>query len=182
MKRQVSFLILGASLFLMPEKISCEDQTSSRPAHVRTAFQFTLSAPLHRAAPLFGPEGERCWAGEHWNPEFLHPQPAQDVEGAVFTVQHGPYKSIWINTRFDLSSGRIQYVSLITDVLVSTIDVRLTALDQATTGVEVTYVRTALSPAANDEVHAMAAGDRSSGTHWQKAIQGCLARQSTRNN
>jgi hypothetical protein len=48
-----------------------------------------VHAPFAKAAPLFGPEGERAWAGKHWNPEFIHPQPARDVEGAVFTIQHG---------------------------------------------------------------------------------------------
>jgi hypothetical protein len=41
------------------------------PAHVSNSFQFVIRVPLSRAAPLFGPEGERCWAGQHWNPEFL---------------------------------------------------------------------------------------------------------------
>ena len=149
----------------------------SAPAHVRSAFQFRLSAPLDRAAPLFGPEGERCWAGPHWDPEFLHPQPAKDVEGAVFTVSHDARKSVWVNTLFDLSAGRMQYVSFIPDLLVSVVDVRLTALDPNTTGVEVTYVRTALSVAANEEVHALARTALTSGSDWQTAIQGCLERQ-----
>ena len=66
-------------------------QSASLPAHVSNSFQFVVRAPLNRAAPLFGPEGERCWAGQHWNPEFLYPQPGKDVQGAVFTVQHGPH-------------------------------------------------------------------------------------------
>ncbi len=56
------------------------------PVHVSNSFELIVRAPLSRAAILFGPEGERCWAGERWNPEFLHPQPGKDVQGAVFTV------------------------------------------------------------------------------------------------
>jgi len=149
-------------------------QTSPPPAHVRNSFQFTVAAPFDRAAPLFGPEGERCWAGKHWNPEFLHPQPAKDVEGAVFTVQHGPHKSVWVNTRFDLAGGYMQYVSFVPDAFVSTINVQLTAINPSTTGVEVTYIRTALSSAANSDVEALGAKDGSSGPDWQKAIAACL--------
>jgi hypothetical protein len=43
-------------------------------AHVSTTFRFQLAAPLARVAPLFGPEGERCWAGKDWDPHFLYPQ------------------------------------------------------------------------------------------------------------
>lgn len=147
---------------------------NAAPAHVRNSFQFVIHAPLHRAAPLFGPEGERCWAGQHWNPEFLYPQPGRDVQGAVFTVQRGPHTSVWVNTLFDVEVGHMQYVSFVPGIVVSTVDVRLTALDMSSTRVEVTYVRTALDVGANDDVETMGKSDRESGNHWQQAIESCL--------
>jgi hypothetical protein len=66
--------------------------------HLSTSFDLVVHAPYAKTAPLFGPEGERAWAGKHWNPEFIHPQPAADIEGAVFTIQHGPYKAVWVTT------------------------------------------------------------------------------------
>ncbi len=101
-------------------EISAMTQTDTPLAHVRNSFHFVVPAPLNRASAFFGPEGERCWAGEQWNPVFLYPQPAEDVEGAVFTVQHGPHKSVWVNTLFDQAGGRMQYVSFIPDTLVFT--------------------------------------------------------------
>ncbi len=171
-------LVLLVSTLVMTHKNAlCQDQSSSLPAHARSAFEFKLSVPRERAAPLFGPDAERCWAGQRWDPKFLHPQPAKDIEGAVFTVQHGSLTSIWVNTLFDLSGGRIQYVSFIPDALVSIVDVQLTALDPNTTGVKVTYTRTALSAAANDHLDALAMSDRASGPQWQEAIQTCLEKQ-----
>jgi hypothetical protein len=175
MKGTVSILGLFVStLFMNHEDPISQDQMASSPAHVRSSFTFQLSAPRERAGPLFGPEGERCWAGQHWNPEFLYPQPAEDIEGAVFTVQHGSRKSVWVNTIFDLPAGRMQYVSFVPEALVSTVDVRLTTLNATTTAVEVTYTRTALSSGVNDEVQALATSDSTSGPHWQQAIQSCL--------
>jgi hypothetical protein len=162
------FLFLGV-IVSMPD--------NSQSAHVRNSFQLIVGAPLNRAAALFGPEGERCWAGPHWNPEFLYPQPAKDVQGAVFTVQRGPHNSIWVNTLFDLAGGRMQYVSFVPDTLVSIVDVRLTPLDSSRTSVEVTYARTALDVAANDQVHAMGKSDGESGPEWQQAIEECLGGQ-----
>jgi hypothetical protein len=144
------------------------------PAHVTNTFRLIVRAPLSRAAMLFGPNGERCWAGPHWNPEFLYPQPGQDVQGAVFTVQHGPHRSVWVNTLFDAAGGRMQYVSFIPEKVVSTVDVRLTPLDASSTGVEVTYARTALIVAANDDVQAMGKRDGESGSEWQEAIERCV--------
>ncbi|MGA3223638.1 MAG: hypothetical protein ABSC65_07735 [Acidobacteriaceae bacterium] len=145
-----------------------------KPVHVSNSFALIVHAPLSRAASLFGPDGERCWAGEHWNPEFLYPQPGKDVQGAVFTVQHGPHKSVWVNTVFDTAGGRMQYVSFIPDAVVSTIDVRLTPVDPSSTRVEVTYARTALDASANDDVEAMGTRDRESGPEWEQAIAKCL--------
>jgi hypothetical protein len=148
--------------------------SAAQPAHVSNAFHLMVRAPLSRAAALFGPEGERCWAGPHWSPEFVYPQPGKDVQGAVFTVQHGPHRAVWVNTVFDTVGRHMQYVSFIPDTLVFTVDVRLTAVDPAHTGVEVTYARTALDVAVNDEVEAMGKRDRESGPEWQEAIERCL--------
>ena len=148
--------------------------SAAQPAHVSNTFHLVVRAPLSRAATLFGPEGERCWAGPHWNPEFVYPQPGKDVQGAVFTVQHGPQRAVWVNTVFDIAGGRMQYVSFIPDTLVFTVDVRLTSIDAAHTSVEVTYARTALDVAVNDEVEAMGTRDRESGPEWQEAIEKCL--------
>ncbi|MGB9030168.1 MAG: hypothetical protein WCC27_08615, partial [Acidobacteriaceae bacterium] len=87
-------------------------QTPPQVAHVSNSFHFQLSAPLARVAPLFGPEGERCWGGKDWDPRFLYPQPARDIAGAVFTVQRVPHNSLWVTTVFDLAAGRMQYVSV----------------------------------------------------------------------
>ncbi|NYF53227.1 hypothetical protein [Tunturiibacter gelidoferens] len=150
-------------------------QATAAPAHVSNSFRFVVPAPLKRASALFGPEGERCWAGEHWKPEFIHPQLAEDIQGAIFTVQHGPHKSVWVNTIFDPAGGRMQYVSFIPETLVFTVDVRLSVLTPATTKVEVTYVRTALDASANEDVVAMGKRDGESGPEWQRAIEDCLA-------
>jgi hypothetical protein len=148
--------------------------SAAQPAHVSNTFHLTVGAPMSRAAVLFGPDGERCWAGTHWNPQFVYPQPSKDVQGAVFTVQHGPHRVVWVNTVFDLAGGRMRYAALIPDKLVFTVDVRLTAIDPSRTSVEVTYVRTALEVTANDEVEAMGKMDQQNGPEWQEAIEKCL--------
>jgi hypothetical protein len=170
-------LVLALPLFNAPQQAAETKQPMAPLAHVTNTFEFRIAAPLARVAPLFGPEGERCWAGKHWDPQFLYPRPAKDVEGAVFTVQHGPHNSIWVNTVFDLDGGRMQYVAVIPEAVISVIDVRLTAIDESHTAVAVTYTRTALAAAANDDVSAMGADDRNSGPHWQQAVEACLAAQ-----
>ncbi len=167
-------ITISATLFLLAF-LPIDNTQTGTIAHVSNRFEFVVHAPLTRAALLFGPDGERSWAGTDWNPKFLYPQPAKDIQGAVFTIQHGPHNSVWVNTIFDLANGRMQYVVFVPGTMVSTIDVRLTAQNPSTTTVEVTYVRTALDESANDDVKASGERDRASGAHWQEAIAAALA-------
>lgn len=149
-------------------------------AHLTSTFSFTVNAPMHDAAPLFGPEGERSWAGDDWNPQFVFPHPARDIEGAIFTVQHGDHTAVWINTIFNLEDGHMQYVYVLSGLLVTTIDVRLRSLDAQRTKVDVTYTRTALRPEANSHVAAMSKQDSMQGPEWERSIEHYLRSQRTR--
>ena len=149
------------------------------PVHLTTSFHFEVQAPFSRAALLFGPESEKGWAGETWKPRFLYPQPGRDIEGAVFEIQHGPHTSIWVNTIYDVNGGRMQYVAIIPGVVATTVDVTLAGNGQDQTRVDVTYIRTALDAAANEDVRQMARHDATSGPEWQDAIDGLLAGSSS---
>lgn len=145
--------------------------------HVRNSFKLTVHASYKDTAPLFGPNGERSWAGAHWNPQFLYPQPGDDVQGAVFTVAHGGHTSVWLNTVRDLDARRFQYVYFIPDVVVTQIDVNFHPLDAHNTEVQVVYTRTALTADANEDVKLLGDADRTNGAHWQDAIDDYLERQ-----
>ncbi|MGB8013140.1 MAG: hypothetical protein WCF68_16115 [Terriglobales bacterium] len=170
------FIVLALALSTMNDSPNTKTPPVA-PVHVSNTFHFLVHAPLHMAAPLFGPEGERGWAGDDWDPQFLYPQPAKDIPGAVFTIQRGQQKSVWITTQFDLDKGRMQYVSVVPGIKASTVDVTLTAVDDSTTSVEVTYIRTALDAAANEEVQALGRSDLEEGPHWQEAIDTYLKEQ-----
>jgi len=140
----------------------------------QTAFDLTVNLPYAEAAPLFGPEGERAWAGKHWDPQFLFPRPARDEEGAVFTIQHGPITVTWVNTLFDLDGRHFIYAYFMPGIMVTTIDVRFTPA-KTETRVHVVYTRTALTRDGNDHVTALTANDRSAAHEWQRAIDDYLA-------
>jgi hypothetical protein len=143
--------------------------------HLSTSFDLVVHASYAVTAPLFGPEGERPWAGKHWNPQFIYPQPAADVEGAVFTIQHGPFLATWVNTLFDVEGRHFQYVYFMPNIMVTLIDVRFNSESTDLTGVHVVYTRTALTPEGNEHVAAMNEGDQKAGKEWQEAINEYLA-------
>ena len=165
----VALIILAAALtiFLHLYRRNAEGPV----AHVENRFEFTVRAPYDKVAPLFGAHGERTWAGEHWDPQFLHPQPARDVEGEVFTIAHGHTHATWVNTAFDLQSGHMQYVYVIPDVQAVLINVQLAHDDPTRTDVKVMYQRTALTAQFNDRIRKMGENDAHSAEEWRTAIE-----------
>jgi hypothetical protein len=145
--------------------------------HVRNEFEFMAHASYQVVAPLFGAEGERAWSGGHWDPHFLYPQPAEDIQGAVFTIRHGHRQAYWINTSFDKSARHFQYVYVIPEAMIVLIDVRFLEVDAANTKVNVAYERTALDPGANEHVKELGNADRQGGREWGTAINDYLAKQ-----
>lgn len=168
-------LIAGIAGIALPAIVQAPVPAHAPLLHVSTSFDLVVHASYAKTAPLFGPDGERAWAGKHWNPEFIHPQPAHDEEGAVFTVQHGPLKAVWVNTLSDMDARHFQYVYFLTDLMVTVIDVRFNPAAPDVTGVNVVYTRTALTSEGNEHVTAMSEGDKTAGKDWQKAIDEYLA-------
>jgi hypothetical protein len=142
--------------------------------HVVNSFDLIVALPYPRAAALFGPEGERPWAGPHWEPHFIYPQPAHDRQGAVFTIAHGDRTAVWVNTLFDLDARHFQYVYVVPEIQAATIDVTFRSIDASHTAVHVTYARTALTSDANDHILALGEQDQTSGPEWQSAINAFL--------
>ena len=143
-------------------------------AHTHSEFSFEVHAPMAVAAPLFGAEAERAWGGESWNPRFLYPRPASDIQGAVFHVKHGAHDGTWVATAQDFRGGHVQYVNLIDGAMATFIDIRITAPSPKETAVTVVYERTALRPELNDHINELAENDKSSGPHWASAINDYL--------
>jgi hypothetical protein len=178
MKRAAMILLPLGALGLLALFYHHQRRGSIEPvAHVRNEFEFTAHAPYQVVAPSFGPEAERAWANGHWDPHFLYPQPAQDIQGAVFTVRHGHRLAYWINTSWDMDARHFQYVYVIPDAMIVLIDVRCSEVDPENTKVNVTYERTALNPEANEHVKKLGDSDRESGNEWGTAINDYLAKQ-----
>lgn len=145
-------------------------------AHTEVKFEFVANGPMEKVAPLMGADRERVWA-PGWNPHFLFPKPAADQRGMVFTVAHGSYQVPWVSTDFDVAGGRVQYVYVIPNTLVTVITIRMTPQGEKT-HVNVEYDRTALSAGANGHVQELAESDRKSGPEWEGQINGWLGKES----
>jgi hypothetical protein len=81
--------IISATTALGASALAQSPAPAPQLMRTQTAFDIVVRLPYAEAAPLFGPEGERLWAGKHWDPQFIYPQQAHDEQGAVF--HHGDH-------------------------------------------------------------------------------------------
>jgi len=175
----VTVIALGVGIGLLAYHLHQRNAPGS--ARERSTFQFVAHAPYPQVFPLFGAEKERVWAGKDWDPSFIYPRPANDVEGAVFTVIHGHSTTVpWVNTAFDPQSGHVQYVYVIPETLTTVIDIHIAPQDAQNTKVDVMYERTALTAGGDDRVRRMAEQDRRAGAEWSEQINGYLAQSNKR--
>lgn len=176
--KPIPFPLFASAILIFCSPMNSPAQTAlGSLAHVRNAFSLIVHAPYSEAAPLFGPNGERGWAGAHWDPQFFYPQPGRDIQGAVFSIHHGSTDAVWVNTLFDIEAHRFQYVYFIPEALVTVIDVNFTPIDGHNTKVDVLYTRTALDAEANEHVRSLGAADSKSGPQWEKSINDYLEKQ-----
>ena len=140
------------------------------PLHVGNTFEFNVRESQEQVAPLFGAHRERLWA-EDWNPEFVHPQPADDRPGSVFHVKRDDGESTWITTTFEPEQGHIQYAYFVPAVMAVLIDIHLSSAPRSATHVRVRYERTALTSEMNDHVRNQGEKDANSAEEWRRAIE-----------
>jgi hypothetical protein len=125
-----------------------------------------VPAPVERARWYFTPEGERAWAGEHWDPSYPAGPPAGDGSalGTVFVV-HG---TVW--TVVESAPLRLRYARVTPDVWAGTVTVALSGATLA----EVAYDLTALSDDGAHRLEHFAAGFEHEMSAWEPAIAAAL--------
>lgn len=167
-------LLAAVAAVVVPASAQVQAEPAGNLAHTSEHFDFTVSAPYADVFPLFGAHEEPKWA-KGFEPKFLYPVPAHDQPRMVFhTVQEGQSR-VWMNTAFDSSTGHVQYVYWIADVMVALIDIHVIKSGAHETKVDVVYERTALRPEANDQILQMAHADAHAGPHWAEMINGYFA-------
>jgi len=116
------------------------------------SFTISLNGPLADVTPLFGPVGEAEWAQE-WSPHFIHPAQGGQEEGVVFTTTSGHSKDrLWLLTAYDVREGRVEYVVVTPELTASQIKIRVVPDGEEHCKATITYRRSALKPAGNEEV------------------------------
>ena len=163
--RGALFGLIGAvSLGSLP---AAADEGSRHGAVVLTLH---FSAPAASTTAAFGPLAEAAWSPE-FRPDFVFPQPAAEVAGAVFRTPDG---KIWLLHDFDTAAGFVQYVIAGTSELV-TLSIHASA-DASGTAVTMTYDIIALDDRGSAHLAKVRVNAAAMSAGMQDAIAAYLAR------
>jgi hypothetical protein len=137
----------------------------------RLTGRLTVDLPPEQAFTLFTARGEELWA-EGWEPRFPGPVDDDTAPGVVWETGHGDGATTWLVV--DSDPGRyVRYARITPGDRAGTVAVALTATDGGS-DVEVTYVLTPLTAAADRALDEFAAGYDGFLADWRTAIEAHL--------
>jgi hypothetical protein len=131
--------------------------TTDRVQAIRS-FTIALNAPPDVATLPFGPVAEQGWDSD-WRPRFVFPAVPEDREGAVFTIDHGSLQT-WLLQTWDMRNHIVRYVAFDPGVKLSEITIRVSPQGAGRSQAVVTYRRTGLSSAGDEQTPFCAAFHR----------------------
>jgi hypothetical protein len=104
----------------------------------------------------------------------VHPASGETTQGMVFTTTHGDETTIWTMVDFDPVEHRSRYCRVTPATRAGTVEVRCRELAAGTTGVEVSYAMTALSPAGEHGLAEFEASFADMIEGWERLILASL--------
>lgn len=143
-------------------------------AQRRLTGRLTVALPPDQAFRLFTPRGEEDWVQE-WKPHFPTPPVDDSAPGTVFETQAHHQTTTWVIV--DRTWGQhIRYARVIPHANAGTVSVTLDETG-GHSEVVVTYELTALTDAANHDLHEFAERYPAFLQSWQDAIAAYLAKK-----
>jgi hypothetical protein len=137
----------------------------------RLTGHIQVDLPPAEAFRLFTPRGEQHWA-HGWLPRFPAPAPDDSEPGTVFETEAHGQRTIWLVT--DRQPGKlISYARVTPGAQAGAVTVSINGAGDHSE-VEVTYLLTALTPAADHKLHDFADAYPAFLASWQDAISSWL--------
>lgn len=133
----------------------------------RLTGRITIGLPPGEAFRLFTPRGEQDWV-PGWDPHFPAPAADDTEPGTVFEIHAQGQHTVWVVSGRE-PGRRISYARVTPGHLAGTVAISIRPSGRQSE-VEVTYLLTALTPAASHQLREFAHGYPAYLQSWQDAI------------
>lgn len=125
-----------------------------------------IKAAIEDVFPLLCPERERDWL-PGWDYEMVHSNSGIIELGCIFKNFMDGKKVTWVCTTHDKKDYKIYFIQYFDSVMVGELGLSLSVIDEKTTKMEITNIRTALNEVGNELLEGFS--DKDFSEFWNNA-------------
>ncbi|KJF42091.1 hypothetical protein [Draconibacterium sediminis] len=115
-----------------------------KPNRVSHAYVQTIHGKMEEILPLYCPVRELDWC-ENWNPKTVYSNSGLVEKDCIFITPDGETDVVWIVTDYDTEKGHVEMFYHVPQVLITKLEIQVTALSENKTEIVLTYSKTSLS-------------------------------------
>jgi len=126
---------------------------AKNPNRVSHTYTQTINAGIKDIMPLFCPVRELDWC-ESWNPKVVFSQSGLVEKDCIFITEQGETEVVWIVTDYDINKGHVEMFYHVPEVLITKLEIQLSAINSKQSKAVITYSKTSLSTLGNKLLNA----------------------------
>ena len=115
-----------------------------KPNRVSHTYVQTIHGKMEEIMPLYCPVRELDWC-ENWNPKTVYSNSGLVEKDCIFITPDGETDVVWIVTDYDTEKGHVEMFYHVPQVLITKLEIQVTALTENKTEIVLTYSKTSLS-------------------------------------
>ncbi len=122
-----------------------------KPNRVSHTYTQIIKGSIEQIMPLYCPVRELDWC-ENWKVLAVFSNSGLVEKDCIFLTPDNESEIVWIVTDYNMATGLVKMFYIIPEVLVTKLEIRVTATTETTTKAVLTYTKTSLSKAGDNEL------------------------------
>lgn len=115
-----------------------------KPKRISHTYEQTINGTVQEIMPLYCPVRELDWC-ENWSPKAVYSNSGLVEKDCIFITSHGDDDVVWIVSDYDVEKGHVEMFYHVPGVLVTKLEIQVTAITENKTKAELVYSKTSLS-------------------------------------
>lgn len=124
-----------------------------KPNCVSHSYTQMLKGAVKEIMPLFCPVRELDWC-ENWHPKVVYSNSGVVEKDCIFITVENEIDVVWIVSDYDIEKGYVKMFYHVPKVLVTQLEIQVTAIAEDTTKAVLTYSKTSLGKLGDEVIRA----------------------------
>jgi hypothetical protein len=121
------------------------------PRRITHTYEQTINGTLKDIMPLYCPVRELEWC-ENWNPKAVYSNSGFVEKDCIFVTPNGKTDVVWIVSDYNLENGHAEMFYHVPGILVTKLEIQVTAVTEGMAKAVITYSKTSLSTLGDNDL------------------------------